>query len=69
MKMADGKNQHIMKHPDGGWQVKGEGNTKATKRFKTKDEAVAYAKTIAENQGSTIVPHKKDGKLQKKTSV
>ena len=63
------KDQHIMPHPDGGWQVKGEGNTKATKRFKTKDEAVAYAKNLSKNQGSNIVPHKKDGKLQKKSNV
>ncbi|MCL2712651.1 MAG: DUF2188 domain-containing protein [Methanomassiliicoccaceae archaeon] len=64
--MADGKKQHIMKHPDGGWQVKGEGNTKATRIFDTKAEALEYAKTVAKNQGSTIVPHKKDGKIQKK---
>jgi hypothetical protein len=63
------KDQHIMPHPDGGWQVKGEGNAKATKRFKTKEEAVAYAKTLSKNHGSNIVPHKKDGKLQKKGNV
>ena len=28
--MAKGKNQHVVKHPDG-WAVKGEGNSKATK--------------------------------------
>jgi len=64
--MADGKKQHVCKHPDGGWQVKGEGNTKATKRFDTKAEAEAYAKTVAKNQGSSVVAHKKDGKIQKK---
>lgn len=61
-----GKPQHVTPHPDGGWQVKGEGNTKATKRFKTKEEAMAYAKKVAKNQDSHTVPHKKDGKLQKK---
>ena len=25
-----GKNQHVTPHPDGGWQVKGEGNVRAT---------------------------------------
>ena len=24
-----GKNQHVVPHPDGGWQVKGEGNAKS----------------------------------------
>ena len=27
-----GKNQHVMPHPKGGWQVKGSGNKKATVR-------------------------------------
>ena len=27
-----GKNQHVTPHPDGGWQVKGAGNSKATIR-------------------------------------
>jgi len=64
--MAEGKKQHVMTHPDGGWQVKGEGSSKATKRFATKAEAEAYAKTLAKNQGSHVVAHKKDGKIQKK---
>jgi hypothetical protein len=67
--MTGGKNQHILPHPDGGWQVKGAGNTKATKRFKTKEEAVEFAKSVSKNQKSNIVPHKKDGKLQKKGNV
>ncbi|MDR0791064.1 MAG: DUF2188 domain-containing protein [Methanomassiliicoccaceae archaeon] len=64
--MAAGKKQHVMTHPDGGWQVKGEGNEKATKRFTTKAEAEAYAKDVAKNQNSSVVAHKKDGKIQKK---
>lgn len=64
--MAKGKVQHVTPHPDGGWQVKGEGNTKATKRFKTKEEALDHAKQISKNQDSRMVAHKKDGKIQKK---
>ena len=30
-----GKNQHVTPHPDGGWQVKGAGNSKATIRTET----------------------------------
>jgi len=29
------KNQHVVPHPDGGWQVKGEGNSRATVRTET----------------------------------
>ena len=31
-----GKNQHVTPHPEGGWQVKGAGNEKATTITKTK---------------------------------
>ena len=36
-----GKNQHVTKHPSGGWQVKGAGNTRATVRTSTQKEAIA----------------------------
>ena len=61
-----GKKQHVTPHPDGGWQVKGEGNSKATVRCKTKEEAEAKAKEIAKNQNASVIAHKKDGKVQKK---
>lgn len=59
------KKQYVLKHEDG-WQVKLEGSTKATKVFKTKLEAEAYAKELANKQGTTVVRQKKDGKFQKK---
>lgn len=30
-----GKNQHVMLHKDGGWQVKGKNNLRATIRIET----------------------------------
>lgn len=33
--MSKGKNQHVTPHPNGGWQVKGEGNIRATARTQT----------------------------------
>lgn len=59
------KKQYVLKHDDG-WQVKLEGSSKATKVFKTKLEAEAYAKELANKQGTTVVRQKKDGKFQKK---
>ena len=38
-----GKNQHVTPHPAGGWQVKGEGNSKATVRTSTQKEAIDRA--------------------------
>lgn len=61
------KNQHVTPHKDG-WQVKGENNSKATKVTDTKAEAVDAAREIARNQGSELVIHGKDGKIQSKDS-
>lgn len=63
-----GKNQHVTPHPDGGWQVKGEGNQKATARTETKQEAINIARDISRNQNSELVIHGKDGKIQNKDS-
>ncbi|NLL95239.1 MAG: DUF2188 domain-containing protein [Thermoplasmatales archaeon] len=60
------RRQYVSPHPDGGWQVKPEGATKATKRFKTKAEAEEFAKDLAKRQGVGMVRQKKDGKIQKK---
>ena len=49
-----------------GWQVKVEGSSKATKVFKTKAEAEAYAKELSKKQGVGMIRQKKDGKFQKK---
>lgn len=59
---------HITKRDDvDKWQVKAEGNEKATKLFRTKAEAEEYVKKMsANNEGSRVVAHKKDGKFQKK---
>lgn len=63
-----GKNQHVTPHPGGGWQVKGEKNTRATARASTKQKAVDIARDIATNQKSELVIHGKDGTIQSKDS-
>lgn len=55
----------VTPHPGGGWQVKRGNAQKATKRFRTKAEANAYAKQVAENQGATVRRQKRDGSFQK----
>jgi len=47
-----GKNQHVVPDKNGGWNVKGAGNSKATKHFDTKQPATDYARKISQNQGS-----------------
>ncbi|MEI4771978.1 DUF2188 domain-containing protein [Psychrobacillus sp. FJAT-51614] len=52
---------HVTPHPDGGWQVKGAGNTKATSRHDTQREAIDSARDIAKNQGTEVVIHRRKG--------
>lgn len=60
-------NQHIT--PKGStWQVKGAGNTKATKIFNTQKEAIEYGKSIAQNQGVELIVHRPNGQIRDKDS-
>ena len=62
-----GKNQHVTPKGDK-WQVKGAGNSKATKLFDTQADAKAYAHQIAVNQQSELIVHGRDGKIRAKDS-
>lgn len=62
------KNQHVTPSPGGGWQVKGSGNSKATKITKTQSEAIGMAKTIAKNQKSELFIHNQKGKIRERNS-
>lgn len=61
--MSKGKNQHVVKHPDG-WAVKGAGNSKSTKVTRTQHEAIDVAEQIAKNQQSDTKVHGIDGKIR-----
>ena len=63
-----GKSQHVTPHPAGGWQVKGEGNSKATDRTSTQKEAIDRARAISRNQGSELVIHRPNGMIRDKDS-
>lgn len=63
-----GKNQHVTPHPDGGWQVKGAGNSKATIRTDTQAEAIAVAREIARNQEAELLIHGMNGRIRERDS-
>lgn len=63
-----GKNQHVTPHPDGGWQVKGTGNSRATVRTDTQAKAVAVARKIARNQESELFIHGMNGRIRERNS-
>lgn len=62
------KNQHAMPHPQGGWQVKGAGNSRATVRTDTQREAVAIAQEIARNQKTECFTHGRNGQIRARES-
>jgi len=63
-----GKNQHVTPHPFGGWQVKGAGNSRATIRTTTQNDAITIARKISQRQGSELVVHRPNGQIRDKDS-
>ncbi len=63
-----GKNQHVVPTRDGKWGVRGEGNSKLTRKTPTQSGAITIATNIAENQGSEVIIHRRDGKIRDKES-
>ena len=62
-KKSSSKRTHVVKR-DSGWAVKKEGAQRATKLYKTKEQAVKGAEKSSKS-GSALVIHKKDGSIQK----
>lgn len=62
------KNQHVVPDKNGGWNVKGAGNSKSTAHTDNKQDAIEIAREIAKNQQSELVIHGKDGRIQDKDS-
>jgi uncharacterized protein YdaT len=55
--------QHVVPY-DEGWAVKGEGNSRYTGIYDYQSEAIDRAKEIAQNYGSDVIIHRKDGTIR-----
>lgn len=62
-----GRNQWISPK-DGRWSVHGEGNSKPTKIFDKKSDALKFATEIAKNQNSAVISQKQNGQINLKNS-
>ena len=62
MRMA-GKNQYVVRNGDQ-WAVRGEGNSKATQKFDTQKEAIAFGRNIARNQEAELRIQGRDAKFR-----
>jgi len=63
-----GKNQHVVPTKDNRWGVRGEGNSRITKKTDNQSEAINVARDIARNQQSEVVIHRPNGQIRDKDS-
>lgn len=63
-----GNNQHVTPHRNGGWQVIGASNDRATARTSTQREAINIARDIAIRQRTEVVIHGENGRIRDKNS-
>lgn len=61
-------NQHITPHPNGGWQVKSAGASRATVVKETQAQAYQIGRQIAINQKSELFVHNKQGQIRERNS-
>lgn len=61
-------NQHVTPHPDGGWQVKAAGASRATVRTDTQAQAIDYGRQIAINQNAELFIHNTKGQIRDRNS-
>ena len=62
------KSHHVVPAPDGGWNVKKGGATRASKHFDSKQDAVSWGRKASKKEGSELVIHRRDGTIQQKDS-
>ncbi len=58
----------VMPHPEGGWQVKRDGDDQPSHRTDTQAEAIEIARPISQNQGSELQIHRPDGRIRQSDS-
>ncbi|MCB2196984.1 MAG: DUF2188 domain-containing protein [Bacteroidetes bacterium] len=66
--MTKRKTRHVVSNPDGGWSSKKGGADRASKNFETKKEAEKYSRDLSRKEGSELIIHGKDGKIQRSDS-
>ena len=62
-----GRNQHVVPQADG-WAVRGAGSARATSVFDTQAQAIDRARGIAQNQGTELLVHGRNGQIRERDS-
>ena len=62
------QSHHIVHDPNGGWDVKRSGSQRISGHYGTKTEAINAGRIISRNQGTELVIHGLDGRIQSSDS-
>lgn len=62
------KTHHVVPRPEGGWNVKRGGGSRASGHFRTKAEAVQRGRELSRRQGTELRIHNKDGRIARSDS-
>jgi hypothetical protein len=54
---------HVVPNPEGGWDVKRGGGSRASGHFDTRWEAVDFGRQVSRNQETELRIHNKDGRI------
>ncbi len=57
------KTHHVVPNPEGGWDVKRGGASRAGSHHDTKNEAVQSGRSVSRSQGTELRIHNKDGRI------
>jgi len=57
------KEHHVVPNQQGGWDVKKDHASRASKHFEAKKEAIDWGRGVSQNQRSEFIIHNKDGKI------
>ncbi len=66
--MSDKKNVHVVPNPNGGWDVKREGEKYPLGHRDTQQAAIETGRNSAKNNHAELVIHGRDGKIRDKDS-
>lgn len=64
----DKKNPHVVPRHEGGWSVKKEGASRASRVFDNQADAIKYAKDQAKQDHSELFVHGQDGRIRERDS-
>ncbi len=60
--------RHVIPNPNGGWDNKRGGATRAASHHPTKQEAIDAARRMSQREGSELKIHNRDGKIAQSDS-